>query len=153
MPAELPPDVTSFVIRIKRDAAHNHEVVYVTLAQLFEELDGLRYQGFGQWKGGSRYRPAILDQLLAVQKDLRLFVREVVDDTSGAAASRADDIFQPCDLSQEDITADPFGHIARARDEDAPLWEYIPAFHIYKQVTSPHELLREFAHAWERALF
>lgn len=133
----LPEGVASFVIRIKV----NDEVFYVAPEALREEFDGLRYQGFGSWKGGPSHRAVAVADLNAVQKDLRLHV------------CMPDDEVHFCDLTQDEVNADPYRHLAKARETDDVLWEFDPAFDVYKPATTPQHLLDAHADALEAALF
>lgn len=133
------PDDEPVVIRVQVQ----EDVFFVERNALFEEDDGLRYKGMGQWNA-SMEQAVPLDRIVQAQKDLRLFVR---------LPSESSSIVQLCDLTELQVNTDPFG-IFECRDAaQETVWEYLPWTQKLKQVELSDVQFQNWHSTFELALF
>ena len=124
------------LIRVK----HQNEVFFVELSQIREENTDTLYLGFGNW-GKTLYLPVEKERLLQVQADLRLCVEEF------------EGSYFFCDLSQEEINADPFGLLQCSPEVQARTREYLPHEHQMLDVFLSEDNRQQWRDTMEDALF
>ncbi|TNE48562.1 MAG: hypothetical protein EP343_15875 [Deltaproteobacteria bacterium] len=135
MPLSLDPATQRLVLRIKS----KHEVFWAEPSDVFEEVLSL-YKGFEKWEK-DKFDPVNLDNILKVQKELRLCVNH---------PNRGMDF---CDLSDEPVQSDPFQLLRQASEEQVELWEFNPYQQETRRVYPSSEEDLEWLSSLEDSLF
>ncbi|MCB9642971.1 MAG: hypothetical protein H6728_07835 [Myxococcales bacterium] len=105
-----------WIVRVRSEET----LLYAPQDALFEEFGG-GYNGFERWRKDA-YREVTLEQLLAVQRDLRLWLRW--PDGKMAFADLVELPDGPAHLAE--TPSDPFQLWEAAKRDECELWEYLP---------------------------
>lgn len=123
------------VVRIRCEG----EIFCVEASLLREEVPAL-YRGFEQWNK-DQYPVVPLKRLLEVQENMLLCV-----DMPGRGVTF-------CDLTQEDISSDPFQVFDTARLYHHEVWEYLPESHTTQRLYPLSDTRKELLDLFEDSLY
>ncbi len=132
-----------WMVRVRSEG----QLLYAPADALFEELGG-GYNGFERWRKDA-YGAVALEQLLSVQRDLRLWLRW--QDGHLAFADLVE--FRDEAVSDTERPEDPFGLLEAAEREGVELWEYLPHRGEGVRRDGVSILAKEWRGRWEEGLF
>jgi hypothetical protein len=124
------------------------DIFLAPLSALHEEETSPAYQGFGRWRR-MVYLPLSLERALEVQRDLRLCL--AMPDVESTEEDDVKMVF--CDLSEGEVTGDPFGLFQALEEATEALWEYVPIHDLFRRVTLSSWQRERLADSLEESLF